>query len=1208
MNTNRLSYEHIFLDNNKKMYARIYNSKLNKSKIKKIKEVVPELYIEYEKGSFSAFDNQKRLERKDFKSIVQRNSFIRDNKDKTIYGYKNQIHKYIRDNFPEPKESFHDIHTWFIDIETRSGTASYPDSTIVKTKYKDTSRNVYLKEIRENEDLYVILDNNQELAYKESKYSKPISGFPHAKDANEEVTVIQIYDSVSKKYYVLGRKDYTDTYTSKYGEVKYINCKTEETLLNMFMKLLDKQDPAILVGFNSLPFDFPYLTHRIWKLGLDVSLLSPVREVKFKNKIAHHVKDKLKIETLTKFSGEPVEYMKSTTKDGMEYETVQWTGRYLLDYRELFLKYGFAPIPSVSLKAVAEFLKIISKVDNSEFETFDGSYSGEGYKFPDEIPTDQDDLEMYSVQVAYRDNPTQENLDKRSQVVFNKFMKYSIRDVEVMIEMDNVLKFIDTTKNIAYTCGVNIDEVFGTLKQWQSFVYNTAIKKKTVVPLEQQYAEKEVIYKAGWTAFNAGKKWKWVASFDFSSLYPSIIRAFNIGTDTMIKPEDLPQDAKRIRDKLFTFYSNENFGYPDTEPDGKHSGVINKKYKNNTNDTIEETEYFLTLLKNEELMNVLKKYNYSITANGIFHTNEYVGVSPELMGRIFNDRIIAKRKAQSLEGEMQKVPKDSAEYRKLEIEKDAAELESNTLKILMNSQYGAQAMKVTPFSSGKLSAAAITTSGRIMNKLCGLAMSNKIHQILGEEPTVDLTYIAQADTDSVVSSTLIYKDGKKVQIGDFYEDMLSEPGKLEKRSDNNYIKHINSEIFTKSLNKDGIVQEKRIKYVMKHLVKKRMYKINYNPASGNDSSQNTVKEVIVTEDHSCIIYRDGKYISVKPKDIVSADSIILLEDTRKANRTTVSVLTKHFTVEDLGVQEQFVYDIEVEDNHNFFANDICVHNSVYVILEKIVDKLYPNHSEEDTINFILKFIDKVLQPTIQKTINEIAQSFNIPQSEVLNMENEIIADEFVSVVSKRYFCRVLVNDGNILAKPKMKVTGISTIEKGAAPKAKELLKPVLEMILDKDVTYLQNYIAESKKEFRKASIHEVSRITGVSDATSYQKQPDGKWRKYVPEKDKWLTAPIASKGSLVHNSIIDSKKLDNRFNKIQDSEKVKSCYLIVPNPVTVEEDFIAFKDDRFISELEIDKYFDYDLQFEKNFTNKIALIVKSLNWDLYKTTDTLDEW
>jgi intein/homing endonuclease len=50
---------------------------------------------------------------------------------------------------------------------------------------------------------------------------------------------------------------------------------------------------------------------------------------------------------------------------------------------------------------------------------------------------------------------------------------------------------------------------------------------------------------------------------------------------------------------------------------------------------------------------------------------------------------------------------------------------------------------------------------------------------------------------------------------------------------------------------------------MKHEVEKEMFKITVNG-----------KSVIVTEDHSVMIFRDGKLRSCKAKDIKSEDKLI----------------------------------------------------------------------------------------------------------------------------------------------------------------------------------------------------------------------------------------------------------------------------------------------------------------------------------------------
>ncbi len=191
------------------------------------------------------------------------------------------------------------------------------------------------------------------------------------------------------------------------------------------------------------------------------------------------------------------------------------------------------------------------------------------------------------------------------------------------------------------------------------------------------------------------------------------------------------------------------------------------------------------------------------------------------------------------------------------------------LKILVNSCYGSLSMQSTVFAGDKeFFSGAVTSSSRIANLIAGQANSRKIDSIIGTEAK-EVQYgfksyldnIPQQDTDSVVGDSIVYINGEQTKIEDLYENTK---GNIEKRDKNNYIKHIDKNIFTLSLNKEkNIVENKKIKYIMAHKVKKRMFKIKHKDT-----------EVIVTEDHSVIIKRESKFLDIKPRDIVKGDKII----------------------------------------------------------------------------------------------------------------------------------------------------------------------------------------------------------------------------------------------------------------------------------------------------------------------------------------------
>jgi DNA polymerase elongation subunit (family B) len=933
----KLKYENVWVDNVGKLNARLYDPKKEESTIHNFGyNFVPPLFVGDENGGYTSFVNGKPLKKIEFKKSSDIYFYLKSNDPSKIYGYNNRVHHFIREMFPNPLDSNHKFHEWFLDIETRSN-----------------------------------------------------EGFPKPEHANQQITMIQIYDNRLSSYLILGLKEFTGEFEQK--NAKYIQLGNEIELLNTFLKLLNSRKPTCIKSFNGMLFDYPYITNRMKNLGLDYESLSPTRNIEYKD---------------------------CMTQDGMTGETTLWKGTYLVDLRELFLKYAYAGLPKNSLDTMAKHYGFEGKVDHSEFDTFDGQYTGKGYIFPKEVPPKGSlDYQIYETQINYKENPTDENLKLMEQACFNKFVIYSITDVEQMVKVENKAKLFEKAKGIAYTCGVNMDEVMGTLKQWKSFVYNECIKDKIVLPIEQHYGDKDAVYKAGWTTSIPGK-YGIVASFDYTSLYPSLFRAFNIGTDSMVKPEELESmpELKEIKQKYFYYFTTE------------YMAELTARGEND-NDVVSETEYYDFLFKNKDKITpILKKYNVTATPNGQFFRKDRESISSVLMGRIFNGRVAHKRKAQDLYSRMENVIKQNSHYEnddgyiKLKNEQEYEENMADVLKIFINSFYGAGALHSNPFSSGRLTNASVTISGRCMNKMMGYRVNTFINDYKGEDAGLKLDNIVQADTDSI-------------------------------------------------------------------------------------------------------------YVSL--------------------------------------------------------------------------DKLVPNDTPKDkSLEITTKIVKNYIEPEIVKHIRDYGELFNMRQPEVLQAENEVISRGFISVAPKRYFTRVLVKDGTLLQKPKIKVTGISLKGKSTPLYLREKLEPVLEMVLDKDEDTLKRYIDDTMGDFLKTGIDNLARKVKVS-SLAYEKR-DGKYKRYVPDKNKFLTAPINSHASLVYNEYIKNNKLNKQYNYIEPSDAISYIYLQQPNIFGSQS--IAYKDPKFTG-LIPPEIVDREIHFDKDFKQKIRIITNAIGWNIDSTTkDMIDGW
>lgn len=269
-------------------------------------------------------------------------------------------------------------------------------------------------------------------------------------------------------------------------------------------------------------------------------------------------------------------------------------------------------------------------------------------------------------------------------------------------------------------------------------------------------------------------------------------------------------------------------------------------------------------------------------------------------------------------------------------------------------------------------ARAITSNGRYFIRSLG----KNIEEGLQDLQKMNRPYVIYHDTDSVIGETTVKTSQGEKTIESLFNDL---EGRIEVIKDDDFVKHLDENIKCLSFNTTVEKTEtKSIKYIMKHKVKKRFFKIK----TKND-------EVTITEDHSIIVKRNSKYIDIAAKDIKSTDIIIQHCD----NKNMTKEITE-FEVEDLGIQERYVYDIEVEDNHNFFGNNILVHNSAYFKIDNFVEQAFkdkPNADINEKVDFCDNFYNKIVDKFVQKTIDDVGEELNVYNKDVVGSEREVIS-------------------------------------------------------------------------------------------------------------------------------------------------------------------------------------------------------------------------
>lgn len=292
-------------------------------------------------------------------------------------------------------------------------------------------------------------------------------------------------------------------------------------------------------------------------------------------------------------------------------------------------------------------------------------------------------------------------------------------------------------------------------------------------------------------------------------------------------------------------------------------------------------------------------------------------------------------------------------------------------------------------------------------------------------------------------------------------------------------------------------------------------------------------------------------------------------------------LSEDFTIECIGETEQYVYDIEVEGIHNFFANDILVHNSILCDFSDVVAKDCEGMNDEEITNHLNDVANK-LNGRIKEVFDDFGRRWNCPKN-MISFKREKIARSGFWVAKKRYALHVIDNEGVRYAKPKTKITGLESVRSSTPPYYRKKIKEAIEKILSGTNADIISFIREQEKHMREVPIQEISHPRGVSNMEKYI-QPNG----CLVEK----CIPIGVRAAYQYN------KLCERFDykdeaPIKSGDKFRSCFLIMPNPS--HENIIGFRD-KLPESFGLHDFLDVQEQYEKGFFKPVKKMLDAIGW------------
>jgi DNA polymerase elongation subunit (family B) len=292
----------------------------------------------------------------------------------------------------------------------------------------------------------------------------------------------------------------------------------------------------------------------------------------------------------------------------------------------------------------------------------------------------------------------------------------------------------------------------------------------------------------------------------------------------------------------------------------------------------------------------------------------------------------------------------------------------------------------------------------------------------------------------------------------------------------------------------------------------------------------------------------------------------------------------------------------IEEKINKYLNKILKTNDVDYVIASDTDSIYLNmgplvdtvyKGREKTTESVVSFLDKVAQVELEKYIEscyqELADYVNA-YDQKMQMKRENIADRGIWTAKKRYILNVWDSEGVRYDEPKLKMMGIEAVKSSTPAPCRQMIKDGLKLMMSGTEEQVIDFIDKCRCEFRTLPPESIAFPRTASDVRKYQSHSDI----YVKG------TPIHIRGALLFNHYIKDKNLTNKYSLIGNGEKIKFIYLKKPN--IIQENIISFIQD-FPTELGLDKYVDYELQFEKSFLEPLKSILDSIGWNVEKTVN-----
>ena len=273
--------------------------------------------------------------------------------------------------------------------------------------------------------------------------------------------------------------------------------------------------------------------------------------------------------------------------------------------------------------------------------------------------------------------------------------------------------------------------------------------------------------------------------------------------------------------------------------------------------------------------------------------------------------------------------------------------------------------------------------------------------------------------------------------------------------------------------------------------------------------------------------------------------------------------------------------LSTQDKDYVIASDT---DSIYLNLGPLVNKFFASKSSNKAavVSLLNKICEEKFEPFIEESYKELA-TYVSAYEQKMSMKRENIADRGIWTAKKRYILNVWDSEGVRYKEPKMKIMGLETARSSTPAYFRDKLYAAFQIIISKNNDELITFINGVRSETKERPYDEVAFPRGVNNLSKYRHPKD------IYSKG----TPIHVRGALLYNWYVKKYEVEHKHPFIQEGEKIKFMYLKTPNPL--HENCISFFGE-LPKEFGIEKYVDYQTQFEKSFLEPLKNVLQCIGW------------